>query len=192
MGEVFYGTIRQVDGEVDLVAIKCVRSYFFPDGLLSDDVWVWTVSRPEASAIERVRAAVGRAVDYFDVIESDSRSLFIISLDDDGGEISVPCAGVVRKEEARSRADLEEVVIQLSQRLTQGEAEYLDLCRRLSSVATFVEQKIDRIQRRAAFLQERDVRRAEGLSRESEDLKTILRRIKTAQPGATDNPGDAQ
>ena len=87
-------------------------------------------------------------------------------------------ARIEKKEERRDERDLEEVVAQMSQQFRRAETDYLTLDRKPTAVSTFIEQKIERVRRRAEFEQQRDSGKPEGLSREIEDLQTILRKLK--------------
>lgn len=178
MSGVFYGTIQKVEAFTDRLVIRCVRDFFHGDGLMNNDVWIWEIERPEQEKSAMLRSMIGRPIAYFQVTESKEGQSLLVSLDESSEAISVSGKCVRKKEESRDVRDLEDVVVQLSRRVQRDESDYLALSRKLTAIATFVEQKIDRAQRRAGFEQQRGSGKAEGFSREIEDLQTILRKLK--------------
>lgn len=178
MSGVFYGIIQKVESDGDRLIVRCVRSFFHPDGLMGDDVWTWEIERPEEDKIAVVKAMVGREVQYFEVGKTEQGQWLRISVDDDGEAISISGKHVGKKEGPRDERDLKEVVAQLSRRISCDEADHLALSRKLAAVATFVDQKIDRVQKRAAFEKQRESGKTEGFNREIEDLQGILRKLK--------------
>jgi hypothetical protein len=177
MSGAFYGTIKKVEASGDRLVIRCVRDFFHGDGLMLDDVWIWEIERPDKKS-EMLQSMVGRAIIHFEVSGSGDRQSLRIALDEGHEEISLTGKRVGKKEEPRSGADLEDVVTQLCQRIFRDEAHYLALNQKLMSVGTFVEQKIDRLQRRAEFELQRGSEKTEGFGREIEDLQGILKKLK--------------
>ena len=121
---------------------------------------------------------IGKSVDYFEIREDGNAQTLLISIDESAEAFSVSGARVGKKEEPRGEDDLEAVVKQLSQQVRRDEADYLALSRKLTAAATFIEQKIDRIQRRAEFEQQRESGKSGAFGREIEDLQGILRKLK--------------
>jgi hypothetical protein len=177
MSGAVYGTIQKIEASGDRLVIRCVRDFFHGDGLMLDDVWIWEIERHEDEKSEMLQSIVGRPIVHFEVSGSGDRQSLCIALDEGHETISLTGKRVGKKEEPRSGADLENVVTQLSQRIFQDEAHYLALSQKLTSVATFVEQKIDRLQRRAEFELQRGSEKKEGFGREIEDLQGILKKL---------------
>ncbi len=192
MSGVFYGTIQTVEAEGEHLAIRCVREFFHADGLMHDDVWIWEIERPEKEKVALLRSMTGRAVDYFEVADVESGQSLRISVDDERDAVVISGKCVRRREEPRNKHDIENVVAQMSQRIARDESDYLALSQRLTAIATFVEQKIDRIQRRAAFAQQRDSQKAGSFGREIEDLQGILRKLKEPNKPVDPTPRSAQ
>ena len=174
----FYGIIQKVEGSNDRLIIRCVRDFFHGDGLMSDDVWLWEIEHPEEEKSALLRSMIGRDVVGFEVNESEGRQSLSIWLDEGDETISISGKRIGKREEQRDKSDLEEVVAHLSLRVSRDEAEYLALNRKLAAVATFAEQMIDRIKRRAEFEQQRESGKAEGFSREIEDIQSILKKLR--------------
>lgn len=178
MSGAFYGTLQKVEVTADLLSIRCVREFFHSDGLMADDVWTWLIKNPEAGKGERLQLLEGKTVDSFEIREGVSGQVLRMSVDEETEPFSVAGTAVEKSEEPRDTCDLKDVIAQLCKQIERGEAGYLALNRKISGVTTFVEQKIDRIQRRAEFEQQRVSGKSDGLSREIEDLQTILRKLK--------------
>lgn len=178
MSVTFYGTIQKIDALEGRLVVRCVREFFHGDGLMVDDVWIWEIESPERAKATLLQTMVGRSVSGFEINESKEDPTLRIWLDEGDESLSVAGKRIGKKEEARDECDLVDVISQLSKRIFRDEAEYLSLSRKLSSIATSVEQKIDRIRRRAEFQQQRGSEVSDAFSREIEDLQAILSRLK--------------
>lgn len=167
----FYGTVERVEVTGKMVMVRCVREYRHADGLMADDVWLWTIA--DAVDIASAQALLGRSVCGF---EAEQRGLKVW-LDEGDESVAVNGSSVAKAEEARSSADLEHVVCALSRRIQEDEREYLALTKKIREIATSIYQKIDRLERRAAFEAERRRESPKEFAREIEDLLGIIRRL---------------
>lgn len=167
----FYGTIEKVEVNGSAVVLRCVREFYHADGLLPDDVWLWTVS--DAAPATNAQALVGCSICGFEV---EDRGLKVW-LDEGDESAVVEGSPITKVEEARSRADLERVIGDLSHRIQRDEREYLALTKKIREIAATIYQKVDRLERRAAFEAQRRSESPKEFSREIEDLLDIVRRL---------------
>jgi hypothetical protein len=167
----FYGTIERVEVRDAVVILRCVRAFYHTDGLMADDVWLWTVSG--ATPTSSVQSLLGRSICGFEVDQSGLK----IWLDEGDESATIAGSAVVKLEEPRSAGDLEGVIKELSLRIQQHEHDHHTLTRKIRDVATSIYQNIDRLERRSAFEAQRGSESLNRFSREIEDLKAIVRRL---------------
>lgn len=167
----FYGTIERVEVRDAIITLRCVRAFYHTDGLMTDDVWLWTVSG--ATPTSTAQSLLGRSICGFEVDQSGLK----IWLDEGDESASIAGSAVVKLEEPRSASDLVGVIKELSLRIQQHEHDHHTLTRKIQDVATYIYQNIDRLERRAAFENQRGAESLNKFSREIEDLRSIVRRL---------------
>lgn len=188
MSDTFYGTLQKVEVSPDRLLVRCVREFFYSDGLLADDVWIWEIDGADAAKITLLQAMVGHVIAGFEIDEGKEVQLLRIWFDESDEPVSIGGKRIGKREEPRGERDLEELVSRLAQSIFRLEAESSRLYEKLSKIATTVEQNIDRISRRATFQQKRAPEMPNNFQREIEDLQTILRRLKEPVPMPAPQP----
>jgi hypothetical protein len=177
MNSYFQGTIQKVDIIEDRLVLRCVREFFYQDGFKPDDILTWEIDRPVEMEIY-VRLLTGKSVDYFEVKEEMGQQTLLISHEVDYEPISIQGTCVRKREESYTKDDLISVISVLSRRLDQFESDSLALHRKLTSIESFIKEKIERIRRRVQFEAQRESGKAAVLDHEIEDLNTILTKLK--------------
>lgn len=173
MGGTF--NIQKVEASGGRLVVRCVRDYFYGDGLMADDVWIWEIEEPEEGKAELLRAMIGKQC-Y--VYESNEGKSLLVAVEDTDEKVAVRGKHIGKKEEMRGPEDFKDLVAQLSREIGREVGNHGKLRQKLSAVATVVEHMIDNKQRRVEFVKEREPEKAKGLSREIEDLRAVLRKLR--------------
>jgi hypothetical protein len=171
-------TIDKVEYAEERLTLRCVREFFYPDGFMADDVWIWEIERPKEKEVHALSKLAGRAATFSEVATADDEASLTIWLDDGEETLALSGARILKKEEPFSPSDLLSVVSTLSKSLQLSEEVRVGLNRKLASIEAFLHEKIERARRRAAFEELRQPVKAAGLNREIEDLETILRKLR--------------
>jgi hypothetical protein len=179
MNLTFYGEIEEVEVTGSTVALRCVRGFNHSDGLLADDVWLWSVT--DAVQIADARSLVGRSVPGFEVGEQSLR----VWLDEGDESLTITGSRVEKTEGPRNGSDMVRVIKDLSKRIQRDESEHLALTKSIREVATSIYQQIDRLERRAEFEKQRRPETLNAFTREIEDLGAILKRLEDTNRGIT-------
>jgi hypothetical protein len=179
MNLTFYGTIEKVEVTGSTVALRCVRVFYHADGLLGDDVWIWSIC--DAAQVAEARLLLGRSVPGF---ESGEKSLRVW-LDEGDESVTITGSRIDKTEGPRSPAEMEQVIGELSKRILRDESEHLALTKSIREVATSIYQQIDRLERRAEFEKQRRPESSNAFTREIEDLGAILKRLEEGNHGIT-------
>ena len=187
MGGTF--NIQKVEVLVDRLVVRCVREFFYEDGLMSDDVWIWEIEQPEEGNAALLRAMIGKQCYVGE--DSEGKSL-LVDVEESDESIAVRGKRIGKKVEPRGPQDLEDVIAQLSREIGREVTYHAVLHRKLREIATFVEHKIDNIQRRSEFVKLRKPAKSEALGRELEDLQTILRKLKDSNRNAETAPSSVR
>lgn len=179
MNLAFYGTIEKVEVTGATVALRCVREFNHGDGLLADDVWLWSIS--DAVQVAEAQLLLGRSVPGF---ESGEKSLRVW-LDEGDESVTITGSRIDKTESPRSPGDMERVIGELSKRILRDESEHLALTKSIREVATSIYQQIDRLERRAEFEKQRRPESSDAFTREIDDLGAILKRLEDTNRGIT-------
>jgi hypothetical protein len=178
MSDHFQGVIQKVSVINGRLVLRCVRTFFPPDGFLGDDVWVWDIERPEEQRIATVRTLIGTRVEAFEVKIARGKETLLISIDEDSEPVPVVGANVRKKAMCYNRSDLLTVIDNLSKELHRAESLVVELHQRSSGIEIFIHEILERSKRRLEFEQHRESSKVDGLRREIGDLEAILRRLK--------------
>lgn len=182
-------TIDKVEYAEGRLTLRCVREFFYPDGLMADDVWIWEIDRPKEKEAHALSNLTGRTATFSEVAAADDEARLTIWLDDGEETLAISGARISKKEEPFSLSDLLGVVSTLSKSLQLSEDARVGLNRKLASVEAFLHEKIERARRRAAFEELRQPAKAAALNREIEDLETILRKLREPNHAPQRNAG---
>jgi hypothetical protein len=178
MSSPFYGVIEQVESDGIGLTIRCVREYYWGDGLMADDIWILRIEEPQADAASILRNTIGLPLSDLEM-NADTASHRLTIYSDEGAEpVTVTAKHISKTEEPRSSLDLENLVSLLSKRVLQDEAEYVNQSKKIGDCATFVEQMLDRMRKRAEFEAAREGGSPNAAKREIDDLLAILTKLR--------------
>lgn len=173
MGGTF--NIQKVEASGGCLVVRCVREFFYQDGLMADDVWIWEIEQPEEGKAALLRDLIGKQCYVYE--SSDGKSL-LVAVEDTGEEVAVPGKHIGKKMEPMGPQDLEDVIAQLSREIQRDVNHSVKLGQKLTAIATFVEHIIDNIQRRAEFVKQKEPAKSKSFGREIEDLRAILGKLR--------------
>jgi hypothetical protein len=178
MSSPFYGVIEKVESDGLGLTVRCVREYYWGDGLMADDIWILRIEEPQADAVVILRNIVGLPLVDLEIDSDTAAHRLKIYSDEVAEPVAVAAKRISKTEEPRSPLDLEKLVDHLSKRVLRDEAEYVSQSKKIGDCATFVEQLLDRMRKRAEFEAAREGGSPNSAKREIDDLLAILTKLR--------------
>ncbi|MBL9203554.1 MAG: hypothetical protein JNN01_00610 [Opitutaceae bacterium] len=173
----FQGEIQRVDVADGRLELRCVREYFYPDGFVGDEVWIWLIERPAPESVEVARKLCGRVVGDFVMTQDAGLHRLVVTLDDHQ-TCTLVGARIQKQEEPLTESDLWAVVAAVSDKTAGPPENDGILHRRASDVEAFLYAKIDHLRHQVEMEESRDSTRAGVLRWQVEDLETMLKTLR--------------
>ena len=173
----FQGEVQQVtvaDGQLEL---RCVREYFYPDGFVGDEVWVWVVEHPIPETVQSAHGLRERMVGDYVVTEEIRPQTLTLTLEDDE-TCTLIGSRIHKREEPMTESDLWAVVAAVSDRTAPPPEKDGMLHRRSRDVEAFLSARIDHLRHEAQASESQSSQRAGDLRWQVEDLESMLRSLR--------------